>query len=192
MIHTAHLKRPFDRGFTLIEMMIVLVIISIMTVLMIPEMKGSYEEAQLRSNARKLRAAFKTAYSRSISTHRQHRVRIDLENSKLIVEERNSSSETPYIPLKDFDRKTSQLHPHVGIRFHQPVSEFSGGAGESEAESALPRLKEIPDGVFVFHPNGTSEGKDIELRDRMGFGLMIQLDPITCRVRFENLERIQP
>ncbi|MDC0325313.1 prepilin-type N-terminal cleavage/methylation domain-containing protein [bacterium] len=181
-----------DRGFTLVEMMIVLVIISIMTVLMIPEMKGSYEEALLRSNARKMGAAFKAAYSRSITTQKQHRVRIDPEESKLFVEERSAESETPYMPIKQFDRKISQLHPNVSIHFHEAKPGFTGQEDGVGAEAMDSNPKEIPDGVFLFYPNGTSEGKDIELRDRMGFGLMVRLNPITSRVRFENLERIQP
>ena len=138
MILPPSIKRSRFRGFTLIEMMIVLVIVSIMTVLMIPEMKGSYEEALLRSNARKMSSAFKTAYSRAITTHKLHRVRIDPENSKLIVEERSSEMETPYIPLKQFDRKTSQLHPNVGIRFHNSLPTFSGDEEGVEPEAVMP------------------------------------------------------
>lgn len=189
---TASNKISRYRGFTLIEMMIVLVIVSIMTVLMIPEMKGSYEEALLRSNARKMSSAFKAAYSRAITTHKLHRVRIDPESSKLMIEERSAEPETPYIPLKQFDRKTSQLHPNVGIRFHEPLPAFSVDEAGMEQETSRQVSKNVPDGVFLFHPNGTCEGKDIELRDRMGFGLLIRIDAITCRVRFENLERNQP
>lgn len=169
-----------------------MVIISIMTVLMIPEMKGSYEESLLRSNGRKLSAAFSAAYSRAVTTHKLHRVRINKEDSKLLVEERSAEMEMPFIPVKQFDRRTSQLHPNVSIQFHRPTSAFTGPEERVESPQQEPEESKIPGGVFVFHPDGTCEGSDIELRDRMGFGLLLQLNGITSRVRFTHLERIQP
>jgi prepilin-type N-terminal cleavage/methylation domain-containing protein len=43
-----------QRAFTLIELMVVIVLIGIMTAMIIPEMKGTFEEALLRSTAREL------------------------------------------------------------------------------------------------------------------------------------------
>ena len=39
----------FRRAFTLMELVVVVVIIGIMTALIIPEMKGTFEDALLRS-----------------------------------------------------------------------------------------------------------------------------------------------
>ena len=178
------------QGFTLMEMMIVMVIASIMTVLMIPEMKGSYEEALLRSNARKLGAAFKAAYSGAITTHKQHRVRINQEDSKLIVEVRTAEIDAPYMPLKQFDRRTSQLHPSVSLRFHKPKSDFNGQDLPPVPATNLENDEDHAKGIFLFQPDGTCKGSDIELRDRMGFGLLVHLNAITSRVQFNPLERI--
>ena len=43
-----------QRAFTLIEMMTVLVLIGIMIAMIIPEMKGTFEDALLRSTSRDL------------------------------------------------------------------------------------------------------------------------------------------
>ncbi len=179
------------QGFTLVEMMIVLAIVSIMVLLMLPEMQGTYEEAQLRSNARKVANAFRTAYSGAVITHRQHRVSLDPSDAKIIVEARSEDSETPFIPLKEFEREISQLHKNVAVRFHPRQPSFPDADGGDQASLPEPEGKRLPDGVFLFHPDGTCEGQDIELRDRMGFGLMIQLNTITSRVKFHPMERIE-
>lgn len=184
------IDRPNRAGFTLVELMIVMVIIAVMTALMLPEMKGSYEEAMLKSNARKLSAAFSTAYSKAISTHQMHRVRLDINQAKLFVEARTGETEMPYLPLKEFDRKEGQLHPNVSLQFHEPKQGFNGDPSAVIETVTAPQNNTQPDNVFVFQPDGTCEGKDIEMRDRSGFGLMIHLNPITSRVTFENLERI--
>ena len=41
-------------GFTLIELMVVIVLVGIMAAAIIPEMKGTYEDALLRSATREL------------------------------------------------------------------------------------------------------------------------------------------
>jgi type II secretion system protein H len=192
MIRPRAIGRLRHAGFTLVELMIVMVIIAVMTALMIPEMKGSYEEALLKSNARKLSAAFNTAYSKAITTHQMHRVRIDPEQSNLIVEARTTEIDTPYLPLKEFERTDSQLHPNIRIRFHEPRQGFTGDPSQETSDRPDQASSQQPENVFVFDPDGTCKGKDVEMRDRMGFGLMIHLNQITSRVTFENMERIQP
>src|SRR5690242_12073923 len=51
-------------AFTLLEIMVVLVLIGILTALILPEMRGTYEDALLRSTSRQLVNAFNLAYSR--------------------------------------------------------------------------------------------------------------------------------
>src|SRR5436190_209940 len=64
------------RGFTLIELMVVVVLIGIVTAVIIPEMKGTYEDALLRSTSRELVNTFKLAYSRAVTLNQIHRVRL--------------------------------------------------------------------------------------------------------------------
>lgn len=192
MIRPRAIGRARHSGFTLVELMIVMVIIAVMTALMLPDMKGSYEEALLKSNARKLSAAFNTAYSKAITTHQLHRVRIDADQGKLFVEARTTEIDTPYLPLKEFDRKDSQLHANISMRFHEPKQGFTGDPSQEATAPPAQASNKQPENVFVFQPDGTCQGKDVEMRDRMGFGLMIHLNRITSRVSFENLERIQP
>ena len=54
-------------GFTLMELMVVLVLIGIMTAMILPEMKGTYEEALLSSTGRQLANVLGIAYSRAVT-----------------------------------------------------------------------------------------------------------------------------
>ena len=55
------------RAFTLIEMMVVVLLISVLTALIIPEMKGTFEDALLRTTSRQLLDAFALASSRAVT-----------------------------------------------------------------------------------------------------------------------------
>ena len=184
--------RHRSQGFTLVEMMIVLVIASLMTLLILPEMRGTYEEALLRSNARKISNAFRSAYSAAVITHQQHRVRIDPSDAHLTVEARTNDPENPYIPLKKFERDMSQLHPSIAIRYHEPPPAPGTDGVPIDNSNQSNKLQQGPPGVFLFNPDGTCEGQDIELRDRDGVGLLIRLNAVTSRVRFKPLEKTQP
>src|SRR5580704_1844122 len=74
------------RGFTLIELMAVLVIITIMTAMIIPEMKGSYQDALLRSSGRELMNVFNSTCSRAVALNQLHHVRLDPSTGKYVVE----------------------------------------------------------------------------------------------------------
>jgi len=68
---------PGRSGFTLIEMMVVLVLIGILSAMILPEMKGTYGDALLRSSARDLVNVFSIASSRAVSLNQLHVVRIN-------------------------------------------------------------------------------------------------------------------
>src|SRR5438552_14946942 len=73
IVHPLRVTRHFSRAFTLIELMVVLVLIGILTAVMIPEMRGSYEDAMLRSTSRELINVCHLAYSQAVSLNQVHR-----------------------------------------------------------------------------------------------------------------------
>src|SRR3989442_2506424 len=87
-------------AFSLIELMVVLALIAIVTALIVPEMKGTFDEALLRSTARQLVDALSLASSRAVTLNHPHLVRVDRKNGLYAVEEtrRAEQSDNPLPP----------------------------------------------------------------------------------------------
>src|SRR4051812_32973537 len=81
-------------AFSLIELLVVVILIGIMTALIIPEMKGTYQDALLRSTARKLVDVFGLAGSRAITMGQLHRVRPDRQRHRYLIERNVRDRET--------------------------------------------------------------------------------------------------
>src|SRR5664279_1696006 len=86
--HIANCRSPNHAAFTLIELMVVMVLIGIMTAMILPEMKGTYEDALLRSTSRELVSVCSLASSHAVSLNQAHRLRLDLKTGHYVVERR--------------------------------------------------------------------------------------------------------
>jgi type II secretion system protein H len=172
-------------GFTLIELMVVIIIIGIMTALMIPEMKGTFQDALLRSTSRELINVFDLTYSRAVSLNQLRRVRLDEKTGRYLVEKQvTENGQEEFVPADDVPGSKGQLDSRIAVEFHQP------GNISSEANSEAPVSGNDLSGVTIaFYPDGTADGGNITLRDREGFRLLLQINPVTARVHAVEMER---
>jgi type II secretion system protein H len=173
MIAAPQQSRAGQRGFTLLELMVVIVLLAIMTALIIPEMRGTFEEALLRSSARKLSDVFTVANSHAITRHELHRVRLEMSSGKFLVEKVSDGAGQRYTPLRDVPGAEGTVDTRIKIQFVKPPQ------GDQEQE---PSRKPEND-VISFYPDGTADGQSILLSDRQGFRLMVKINPATARVR---------
>jgi prepilin-type N-terminal cleavage/methylation domain-containing protein len=187
------------RAFTLVELMVVVALIGIMAAMIIPEMRGSFDDALLRSTGRDLVSAFNLASSRAISFDQIYRVRFDTGGARYAVERRiQNGTREDFVPLKDVSgaegkwdsRLTLQINPpdenspEPGAEAGRgsyggaaaPPYQTSGASGEADA------ARIDLDNAIAFYPDGTADAAEIQLRDRAGFQLRLQLDPVTARV----------
>jgi type II secretion system protein H len=187
---SANTKRR--NAFTLIELMLVCLLVAILTAMIIPEMRGSYQDALLRAASRKLVAAFDLAYSRTVSLDQVNRVRLDPETRRYVVEKRVQDGEqASFVALKDVSGGEGELDSRISVQVRNPSDDLTNEA--PEAASAQPLASDLAgpesDDAIAFYPDGTADGREVILRDRDGFGLALRVNPITARVNIVELER---
>ena len=108
------------RAFTLIELVIVIVLIGIAAALIIPEMKGGYQDALLRSTSRELVNVFSIASSRAVSLNQLHRVRIEAGTGRYVIEKRTRETVQgdEYKPLNDVSEAEGTFDKRISVRVH--------------------------------------------------------------------------
>jgi prepilin-type N-terminal cleavage/methylation domain-containing protein len=176
-----YLTRPVKRSetaFTLMELMVVLVIIAILSAVIVTEMSGTFQDALLRSTGRQLIGVFNLASTRAIAVNRVHRVRLDRSSGRYIIEKHTHGDE--FEPAQDVPGSMGDLDPRIMIQVQNDA--------ETENESAPPESTP-DDGVINFYPDGTADGREVDLRDRDGFGLALRLSAVSARVQVLELER---
>ena len=179
-------------GFTLIELMVVLALIGIMTAMIIPEMRGSYEDALLRATSRKLVNVMSVAYSRAVTVHQTHRVRLDRITHRYSIERRvaQPNGQSSFAPVRDLPGGEGEMDARISIELRQPGNDFSDVADQDSLLAAKDDVSSRDrDETIVFHPDGTADAREIRLEDRQGFRLALRINPTTARVQIVELER---
>lgn len=178
-------------AFTLIELMVVIVLIGILSAMIIPEMKGTFEGALLRSTSRKLVDVFNLAYSRSVSLDQLHCVRLDPRTGRYLVERRaGEDPDDHYIPLTGVPGCEGTLDSRIAIQILSPAAAAPDSSAQPATlpatnESEMPSQNE----AICFYPDGTADVREVLLRDREGFRLALRINPITARVHVVDLGR---
>jgi general secretion pathway protein H len=117
-----------ERGFTLLEMMIVLVLAGLMLALVPPLFSGRTSTAELRATARELAAALRFARGQAITRQRETVLTLDTEHRHYTVSGRERSRRLPKgIGLKLITARSERIATHrAAIRFF-PDGSATGG-----------------------------------------------------------------
>jgi prepilin-type N-terminal cleavage/methylation domain-containing protein len=188
-------------GFTLVEIMVVIVVLTILTATIVPEFSGTLEDARLRASGRKLAAAIRFAASEAVTRSRVLRLHVNPTNGDYWLEAENERQE--FQPLKEDGRGRLDERIAVDIVPIRPV--IMGGESETPPPPTRdegPEAAGLP-GVIRFYPDGTADGREVVLRSSAREGedgvlLRLVVSPTTSRVRVsdsresDSLEGRQP
>jgi len=141
-------RKMNKKGVTLIELIVVMVIIAIGAVLIAPGIGSWMLHYRLRSAARDIASAMRTAQMKAISTNLEHRVFFNNDNRTFLIQKRISSGSNNWT-----DEGVAQTLP-TGITI---TNTFAG----SEAK---------------FYPNSTSVSGSVTLTNSKGSTRTISLN----------------
>jgi type II secretion system protein H len=177
-------QRPGGRGFTLIELMVVIIIIGIVSALIVAEMHGTVQDALLRSTGRELIGACNAASSRAVATNRPHRIRLDPALHRYFLE-RSARGGLDFFPVRGVPDSEGSLDPRIAFAVREPPPDGRDNAGQEPHAKSADENDAPPPGAneaVCFYPDGTADSREIELRDQDGFRLALLLNPVTSRV----------
>jgi len=143
------------RGFTLLELILVLLLAGILATLVAPSVSGTLESSRLRAGAAQMRATFSLARTLSASGGRERSVIFDVDR-----EEYGIAGESRRHDLPD----------GVWIRSIRVGGVLVDGDRLSR-EPGLPRVR--------FFPDGSAEEAEVVLASTGGGRLTVAVDPLT-------------
>lgn len=175
------------KGFSLIEMMVVLVIIVLMSVVVLPSVT-SYFQLSLNSAARDLATTIKETYNSTMVTGKIHRLAYDLKENSFWVE---SSQESTLLDTKESKEKEERKRK-FGRATEAPKSPFSLEKTVTRKKMSLPRgviyedvvtqqsPEPITEGMAYSHffPHGVTEQTIIHLKDQSTHHASLVLTPL--------------
>ena len=157
--------------------MVVLTLIAILTAMIIPEMKGTFEDALLRTTGRELVNVIELASSRAISLNQTVRVRLDIASGRYQIEcQSRAGAVQDFEPLKGVSGSNGSLDKRISIQIYGAT----GDSADASGGAVTPDFNHEP--ALTFYPDGTADGATIALKDRAGFRLELRISAITSRV----------
>jgi prepilin-type N-terminal cleavage/methylation domain-containing protein len=150
-----------DRGFTLIELTVVIVILGVMLALIIPRL-GELGEANLKKSCRHLTGMIRFLHDESQATKDEYRLRFDVHEGRYWVEVLNKMSEK----AGEYKRFSSEMATEATL------------AGQTTFRDVT--VVSHPDDPFIrFTPDGWVEPALIHLRDGEGRDFTLMIKPLT-------------
>ncbi len=129
MKYEATMARQAERGFTLVEMMVVMAMLALIMAVIPPLFSNSLSSATLRAAARDVAAGLRTARSEAITFNKEVRFRLDLEaHSFTIGDDKTALSLPSDVDIVLFTAISETIDSQAGaIRFFTDGSSTGGG-----------------------------------------------------------------
>ena len=171
-------------GFTLLELVVVLVIIGLMSALVVPKLTGPLSNLDLKTAAKKISASLRYARSRAATEKIVYVALVDFDNNRLVIADTPLS--TSDFLIDDPEKIERQLAARLdgdkdrpgGIKTYHPPDGVRFEAGRS-------RGRTFGTGFFpvFFFPTGASSGGEITVANQRGRRYSLTIDFVTGLVR---------
>lgn len=188
------------RGFTLIELMVVLTILVLLAGLTAPSFVRQYYEAKLRASARDLVALMQYARSQAVVEGTTYRLNVDRDGGRVWItyyqgeSDETGADEPRYVEDESVLGASRKLPEGVTIRELQlgdeALAQLSDEALE-EINALQAQLNDEGTPFISFGPRGTTDGARILLENDYGDRLGVSLDAITGRARVIEEDEIE-
>ena len=164
------------KGFSLIELLVVLVIISVFSAFVVPKVAGTLSNAALKTASKKVAASLRYARSRAVTESVPYVALLDLNKNRMTIKPDMNSmdkeDEPDDPPLKPGENRIKRYILPGDVKF-KDARAFDG----SESDSRF--------FAVVFMPSGCSSGGTIFLENNRKHEFTIKVDFITGMVRVE-------
>jgi len=157
ILHAVHLK-----GFTLIEVLVVLVLLAALTAVAAPSIARGFGAIELQTTARQVAATLRLARTRAVREQQVFLVGFDLEKNRIELMREDLSF-----------RRTFELPESIAI--HRVTR---------KGEAPLDDVRF----TCLFVPNGLSESFEVWLRNKRGKELKVVQDSLRKSPRIEDVE----
>jgi prepilin-type N-terminal cleavage/methylation domain-containing protein len=188
------------RGFTLIELVIVLVIMSIVIAVAGPRVAGGLLGMSIRSAALQTAAMLRYARSKAVNTGTGYHVIFDgIDRRVILLQAASDEMDSPRPAAMDDEPE------RLGRNVRTPEDDFDDTMRTTEQEK---KIYALPDGVrfdnvliadvdsaslgdevvmmLTFLPNGTSQGAYLTIADQRDRRYYIAVDPVSGSVRVDE------
>ncbi len=151
------------RGFTLIEISVVLILMAVAGVIAYPQVRKLFDQARLESAMGDAAAFFKNARNITLNEQRAMGVMVVLDSRKLALVKENGQEE-----------KSMVLEDDISIRKCVFNEQMGDETAQETEEGEMDRLP-----IVWFYPDGRCTGVALAIRQLAGRELRLRTDNIT-------------
>lgn len=173
-----HPPVPIPFGFTLLELLVVLVIIATLSAFVGPRLLGSMGGTQLRVASKKVATSLRYARTQAVSEGVVYVAVLDVESGRITIKSRRPATgweeKASGGDGNAGEKKKTAYDLPEGIKLEKIVS------GDTEVDSGAPEV--------LFFPTGGSSGARIVLASERGQRRAVVVDFITGTVHVEDPE----
>lgn len=175
------LKHRMTDGFTLLELIIVLIIIGISSALVVPRFIGGMGGLDLKAASGKVAASLRYARSQAVAQKKSYAVVFDLEQNRLTIRSESGGETEESDTVDEGTAGNSQKKRYnlpEGIFFRRVAEEGERYVEEDDTESF----------TIGFYSSGASDGGEIAIINDRERRYIVTIDVITGSVRLKRGE----